>query len=222
MERSTSVNPGPGEQSLTPGEQKILTLMEQGQQRILTLMEQGQQGLEQRMAHMEERLDRRIQALEEGQQSLEKGQERTNQRLQSLDNKLSDQGEQLRLLARKVEYEGGASKQRDWQLAEDIRRFREEREQKDLEIFARIDQSKQETIASLSKQVTTLRTDVSERLDQHNTRMEMLEQSAYIRETSETSQGLRALTEEVRNLAARLELKADASRVAALEQRLGE
>ena len=34
MERSTSVPTGMGEQSLTPGEQRILALMEQGQQRL--------------------------------------------------------------------------------------------------------------------------------------------------------------------------------------------
>lgn len=47
MERSTSVPTGMGEQSLTPGEQRILVLLEQLQQRMATfekkLDEQGQQ-----------------------------------------------------------------------------------------------------------------------------------------------------------------------------------
>jgi hypothetical protein len=62
MERSTSVPMGMGEQSLTPGEQRILALMEQGQQR-----------LEQRLDSMDQRL-----------RSLETGQQRTDQRLEAL------------------------------------------------------------------------------------------------------------------------------------------
>ncbi|WP_152622333.1 hypothetical protein [Archangium violaceum] len=45
MDRSTSVPMGMGEQSLTPGEQRILVLMEQGQQRLeqrLQSLEDGQ------------------------------------------------------------------------------------------------------------------------------------------------------------------------------------
>jgi hypothetical protein len=61
MERSTPVPMGMGEQSLTPGEQRILALMEQGQQR-----------LEQRL------------------QSLEAGQKRTDQRLDSMDRRLTE------------------------------------------------------------------------------------------------------------------------------------
>lgn len=52
MDRSTSVPMGMGEQSLTPGEQRILVLMEQGQQRL----EQGQQRLEQRLNSMDRQL----------------------------------------------------------------------------------------------------------------------------------------------------------------------
>jgi uncharacterized phage infection (PIP) family protein YhgE len=200
MERSTSVNPGSGEQNLTPGEQKILTLMEQGQQRL----EKGQQLTNQRL------------------QSLEDGQQRTNQRLHSLENKLSDHGEQLRILTGRVAQEGAASKQRDRELAEEIRRFREAREQKDQETVAWISQAKQEAISSLSRETNTLRADHDRLLDQHNTRLEMLEQSANLRETGENPQSLQALSEEVKKLAARLELKADVSRVEALEQRLGE
>ena len=47
MERSTSVPRGMGEQSLTPGEQRILVLMEQGQQRL-------EQQLERHAEHLRE------------------------------------------------------------------------------------------------------------------------------------------------------------------------
>jgi hypothetical protein len=44
MDRPTLVPPSPGEQNLTPGEQRILALMEQGQQRLEQKLDaQGQQ-----------------------------------------------------------------------------------------------------------------------------------------------------------------------------------
>jgi hypothetical protein len=126
MDQSTLVSTGAGEQNLTPGEQRILSLMEQGQRRM-----------EQRMQSME------------------------------------------------VEHEAGASKTRDRQLAADLERLREEGQEREAR-FRKV---------------------VSERFDQHNTRLEVLEQTIQlnceaIRENSTALQGLR---QEVHKLAVVLE-----------------
>lgn len=63
MERSTPVNPSPGEQSLTPGEQRILILLEQVQLRMESLekklADQGMQlqGLQQAEGRLQRRWD---------------------------------------------------------------------------------------------------------------------------------------------------------------------
>ncbi|WPB77234.1 hypothetical protein KYC5002_50675 [Archangium violaceum] len=59
MDRSTSVPRGMGEQSLTPGEQRILALMEQGQQRLeqrLQSLEESQKGTTLLLGSMDLRL----------------------------------------------------------------------------------------------------------------------------------------------------------------------
>ncbi len=53
MDQFTSVSTSAGEQNITPGEQRILALMEQGHQR----MEQRMERLEQRMERLEQRLE---------------------------------------------------------------------------------------------------------------------------------------------------------------------
>lgn len=57
MERSTLVPMGMGEQSLTPGEQRILALMEQGQQRLEQRLEQSHQRLEQQIKELTLKVD---------------------------------------------------------------------------------------------------------------------------------------------------------------------
>ncbi|HEX8437209.1 hypothetical protein [Archangium sp.] len=207
MEQSTSVTPGPGEQNLTPGEQRILTLMEQGEQRILTLMEQGQQ-----------RMEKRLQSLEEGQQRMWVQLDQGQRRIQSVEHTLSLQGEQLKTLLIKVDYEGAASNTRDRQLTTDLQQLRKEHQQKELQFLA----WRKELSETLYTQVNRLREELSERFSQLDTRLAMVEQALQLNDERfrENSKNLQALTEEIRNLAARLELKADASRVAALERRL--
>ncbi|ATB29875.1 hypothetical protein [Melittangium boletus] len=132
MNGSTSSSQARNEPGLTPGEQRILALLEgweprlerleQGQQRL----EQGQQRLEQRMDHMEQRM------------------ERLEQQVQTLEDKVGVLGRDLQMLTLRVESEAAASKQRDRQLSEDLQ---------------------------------TLRVEVAERFNQHNTRLEMLEQA---------------------------------------------
>lgn len=75
MERSTSVSTGMGEQSLTPGEQRILSLMEQGQQRLV----------------------RRLDGMDQRLQSLEEGQKRTNAQLQDLTIKVDKEAADSKL-----------------------------------------------------------------------------------------------------------------------------
>lgn len=99
MEQSTLVPKGAGELNLTPGEQRILSLMEQGQR------------------HMEQRMDR------------------MEQRMQSMEDKLDAQSHQLTELALKVEYEAGASKTRDRQLAEDIQSLRDEAREREARLM---------------------------------------------------------------------------------------
>jgi hypothetical protein len=201
MERSMSVNPGPGEQSLTPGEQRILILMEQGQQRLQTLMEQGQQRLEQRMERMEQSMG-----------SLEEKLGEQGRRLNSLEEKLGEQGQQLRALTIKVEEEAADSVMRDRQLSVDLENLRKEAQERNGQLLVRIDRSHQETLDLLDRKLNTLRNDFSERFNQHNTRLKMLEQTVrlFSEQNLENSKRMQALTEEVQNLAARLELKADA------------
>ncbi|WP_309889894.1 hypothetical protein [Archangium sp.] len=54
MDQFTLVSTSAGEQNITPGEQRILALMEQGHQRI-----------EQRMDSMEQRMDKRMERIEQ-------------------------------------------------------------------------------------------------------------------------------------------------------------
>lgn len=148
MNPSTLVPTEAGEQNLTPGEQRILSLLEQGQR------------------HME-------------------------QRMYSLEDKLSAQGQQLKELMLKVEHEAGASKMRDRQLAADVQRLREEGRERETRL-----------IEYVNKELSTFQKEGSERFAQHNMRLEVLEQTVQlnceaIRENTQAIQGLR---QEVRKL----------------------
>ncbi|QRN97479.1 hypothetical protein JRI60_52610 [Archangium violaceum] len=132
MESSTSVFTGTNEQNLTPGEQRILTLLDQ-------------------------RLDR------------------VDQRLDRVDQQLKD-------LTRKVEQEAADSKVRDRQLASDIQHLRQEVQKRDVQL--------RET---LHEQVNTLRKELCERLDQHGTRLTMLEHTV-----ERNCESLQELREELR------------------------
>lgn len=145
MERSTSVPTGMGEQSLTPGEQRILALMEQGQQR----------------------LDQRLQSLEEGQKRMDK---------------------QLKDLTLKVDKEAAASKMRDQQLTMTLEHMRREEQERAVSL-------QRSTLSAVFLELNALRTTLVERLDQHNTRLEVIEQTlelndAHILQNSKDIEGL--------------------------------
>lgn len=180
MDRSMSVPTGMGEQSLTPGEQRIIALMEQGQQRLdqrLQSLEEGQkrtdqrmQSLEQRMQSLEQRTDQRMQSLEEGQKrtdqrlrSLEEGQLRTNKHLEDTNNRLQD-------LTIQVNKEAADGKLRHREFAVELDRI------------LQVDQVRartlhEATLAAMHSEMNSLRKTVTERLDQHNMRLEVLEQT---------------------------------------------
>ncbi len=65
MDQYTAVPTSAGEQNLTPGEQRILALMEQGHQRIEQRMDSLEQRLNKRMDSMEKKLDSQSQQLED-------------------------------------------------------------------------------------------------------------------------------------------------------------
>jgi predicted nucleic acid-binding Zn-ribbon protein len=117
MDQSTSVPTSASEQNLTPGEQRILAVMEQGQQRI-----------EQRF----ERIEKRFERIEKRMDSME-------QRMESMEKKLDSQGQQLEDLTIKVDHEIGASKMRDRQLAIDLQGVREEIQHRDILLKAHVD-----------------------------------------------------------------------------------
>ncbi|MFY0562339.1 hypothetical protein ACN28E_00740 [Archangium lansingense] len=209
MERSTSVPMGMGEQSLTPGEQRILALMEQGQQRL----EQGQQRLEQRM----DRMDQRLQSLEEGQQrtdqrlqSLEEGQKRTDQRLDSMDRQLTE-------LTLKVDQEAANSKTRDRQLASALQELREEGQKQSIQLLAQIDRSQQLMLEAMHQETNNLRSEFSKRLDQHDTHLGVVKQTFERHEghLREHGQAIAGLQQEVRKLTAAVEHLARAPGMAA-------
>ncbi|WP_157758134.1 hypothetical protein [Cystobacter fuscus] len=117
--------------ALTPGEQRILTLMGQGFGRL----EQRQQVLE--------------------------------NKLEAQTKQMEVQAKQLLDLTSRVSQEAAASKQRDRQLSADIQRLREQAELRDINWRQ-----------TFHGEMNAFRVEVSEKFDQHNTRLEMLEQAA--------------------------------------------
>ena len=199
MERSTSVPMGMGEQSLTPGEQRILALMEQGQQR-----------LDQRL----DRMDQRLQSLEDGQkrtdqrlQSLEDGQKRTDQRLQSLEEGQKRTEQQLKELAFKVDQEAADSKLRDRKLASALEGLREEGQNQKVWLVGRIERSQKEMLEAMHLELNSLRTQLSTRLDQHETRLRAVEHTLERHEEHmrEHGQAIQGLQQEMRKLTAAVE-----------------
>ncbi|MBM7112494.1 hypothetical protein [Archangium primigenium] len=163
--RSSSLR---NEPNLTHGEQRILALLEAWGPRLERL-EQGQQRLEQRMERVEQRLERveqRLDALEQRMERVEQRLDLVEHRLQDLEEKVSAQGRELRMLTSQVEIEAAASKQRDRQFNLELLRYRDEE-------HLRLNQLRD----SWFKELQFLRASVTERLDQHNTRLEMLEQA---------------------------------------------
>ncbi|HEX5748030.1 MAG TPA: hypothetical protein VFZ09_17445 [Archangium sp.] len=183
MDRSTSVPMGMGEQSLTPGEQRILALMEQGQQRL----EQGQQRLEQRLDGVEQRLqsleegqkrtdqrldgmDQRLDGMDQRLQSLEEGQKRTDQRLDGMDRQLA----QLRL---DVAEEAIRSKLRDRDLSSELQHLQDEHRERHIRLVGEIKSAQQTTLQTMYAEMNSFRTLLSERLAQHDTRLEAVERT---------------------------------------------
>ncbi len=191
MERATPVPMGMGEQSLTPGEQRILALMEQGQQRILALMEQGQQRLEQRLDHM----DQRLQSLEDSQKSTE---------------------QQLKELALKVYQEATDSKLRDRQLASDLEGLREEGQNQKVWLVGRIERSQKEMLEAMHQEMNALRADFSARFDQHQMRLRIVEHTLERHEEHlrQHGQAIRGLQQEMQKLTAAVERLAQAPHMA--------
>lgn len=195
MERSTSVPMGMGEQSLTPGEQRILALMEQGQQR-----------LEQRLDHMDQRL-----------RSLEEGQKRTEQRLQSLEDGQKRTDEQFKDLTLKVGEAATASTMRDIKLAVELEGLREAGHKQMLWLQGKIERSHRETQEAVHQEVDSLRSVVTRRLDQHDTHLGGVKQTLERHEEHlrEHGQAIQGLHQEVRKLTAAVEHLVQAPRVAA-------
>ncbi|MFE8603957.1 hypothetical protein [Archangium violaceum] len=188
MDRSTSVPMGMGEQSLTPGEQRILALMEQGQQR-----------LEKRLAHMDQRL-----------QSLEESQKGTTLLLGSMDLRLTE-------VTLKVDQEIVNSKVRDRQLAAAIQELREEQQERGIRFLAQIDRSQQMTLEAMHQEMNKLRSEFSKRFDQHDTRLGVVEQTLerHDERLHEHGQAIQGLQQEVRKLTVAVEHLTQAPRVAA-------
>ena len=99
---------------------------------------------------------------------------RLEQRMDRLEKGL--EGKLLDLTAR-VSQEAAASKQRDRQLSADIQRLREQAESRDIDWRQ-----------TFNREMNAFRVEVSEKFDQHNTRLEMLEQGI-----ERTNLGLRQL-----------------------------
>lgn len=183
MERVTSVSTGMGEQSLTPGEQRILALLEQGQQR----------------------LEQRLQSLEEGQQ-------RTGKRLQSLEDGQKRVDQRLTELKLELAQEAAASKMRDKELAADVQRLRDDGRERNLWLVGELKHTQKSTLEAMYQETNSLRTGLSERLDQHGTRLGVVERTLerhdeHLREHGQSLQGLR---QEVRELTAAVERLAPA------------
>ncbi len=142
------------EPNLTHGEQRILALLEAWGPRLERL-EQGQQRLEQRLERVEQRLD-----------SLEHRVESLDQRIDVLEKRTTSLAEELRLLTRRVEIEGAASKQRHRQSTEALLHFRKEEHERQNQLRN-----------TWFNELHVFRTQVEERFEQHNTRLEMLEQA---------------------------------------------
>jgi len=173
MDQCMSVSTVKDDPALTPGEQRILALMEQGFQRL----EQGFQRLEQRQERLEQR------------------QERLEQRQNGLEDKLDAQTKQLLELTVRVTQEAAASKQRDRQLSADIQRLREQGEARDTDWRQ-----------TFHWEMNAFRKEVSEKFDQHNTRLEMLEQAIGLTNLGlwQCDQRLHGLQDEQRKLNALL------------------
>src|SRR5689334_8902897 len=90
------------------------------------------------------------------------GFQRLEQRQQVLENKLEAQTRQLRELTSRVDQEAVASKRRDRQPSEDIQRLREEAAARDIDCRQ-----------TIFRETNASRREVSEKFDQHNTRLEM-------------------------------------------------
>jgi septal ring factor EnvC (AmiA/AmiB activator) len=202
-----------GEQSLTPGEQRILALMEQGQQR-----------LDQRL----DRMDQRLQSLEDGQkrteqrlQSLEDGQKRTEQRLQSLEDGQKRTEQQIKELALKVDQEAVDSKLRDRKLASDLERLREEGQNQKVWLVGRIERSQKEMLEAMHQEMNSLRADFSARFDQHNTRLRAVEHTLERHEEHmrEHGQAIRGLQQEMQKLTAAVERLVQAPHLATAPSR---
>jgi hypothetical protein len=142
MEQSMSVPTGTGEQNLTPGEQRILLLLEQGQQRM-------------------------------------------EQRLQSLEDKLNAQAQRLQPLKITVDHEAAASKRRDQELTAGLQHLREEGQARELR-----------HLETVHREMSAFQREVSERFDRHTTRLELVEQMVQL-----NSSALQGLQQEVRKLA---------------------
>jgi|GEM_PF-3668736 len=140
MEGFTSSSQARNEPGLTPGEQRILALLE-GWGPRLERLEQGQQRMEQRL----ERLEHRVRALEE---------------------KVGFLTGDVQMLTIRLESEAAASKQRERRLSEDLHRLREEAHGREAQLRD-----------SWFKELQGMRVEVKERFDQHNTRLELLEQA---------------------------------------------
>jgi uncharacterized protein (UPF0335 family) len=118
------------------------------------------------LTHGEQRILALLEAWGPRLERLEQGQQRLEQRIQNLEEKVSAQGRELRMLTSQVEIEAAASKQRDRQFNLELLRYRDEE-------HLRLNQLRD----SWFKELQFLRASVTERLDQHNTRLEMLEQA---------------------------------------------
>jgi chromosome segregation ATPase len=196
---------GMGEQSLTPGEQRILALMEQGQQHILALMEQGQQRVEQRLDRMDQRLDRMDQRLDH-----------MDQRLQSLEDSQKSTEQQLKELALKVYQEATDSKLRDRKLASDLEGLREEGQNQKVWLVGRIERSQKEMLEAMHQEMNALRADFSARFDQHQTRLRVVEHTLERHEEHLRAHGqaIRGLQQEMQKLTAAVERLAQAPHMA--------
>lgn len=154
MDHSTSVFTETNEQNLTPGEQRILALLEQGQQRT---------------------------------------------------------EQQFKDLTHKVEQEAAESKTRDRSLSYELQHLRGAVQQQDLNLRD-----------TLHKEMNTLRNELGERLDQHDTRLKVMERTVEqnCEAIGENSKALLAMRQDIRKLTATVEALVEVSPLKApVEQR---
>jgi chromosome segregation ATPase len=154
MDHSTSVSTGTNEQNLTPGEQRLLTVL--------------------------------------------------NQRLDRVDQQFKD-------LTRKVELEAAESKTRDRSLSYELQHLRGAVQQQDLNLRD-----------TLHKEMNTLRNELCEHLDQHHTRLRVLERTVEqnCEAIGENSKALLTMQADIRKLTATVEALVEVSpHKASLEQR---